>query len=271
MLESFRRRVSPGAVVFLSGAGLSAESGIPTFRGKEGYWTVGSRDYHPQELATAEAFSRMPEEVWAWYLYRRGVCRQAAPNAGHEALVRFEELLGDRFLQVTQNVDGLQVRAGGRRERIYEIHGSINSMRCWQECNPGFEPISEEIGPFTKGQKPGAEDWALLRCSHCGGLARPHILWFDECYDEEHYRFQSSRDAARNCEILVSVGTSGNTNLPLQMGDLAAARGALLVDINPRGQSLFRSGPAQRRAVAARKGLDRPSETTGRSERLNSL
>src|ERR1017187_4141744 len=96
-----------GPVVFLTGAGISAESGIPTFRGPEGFWRVGSRNYQPTEMATAVAFARMPAEVWRWYLFRRGVCRSAAPNAAHRALVRFEKRAGDRFLLIIQNVDGL--------------------------------------------------------------------------------------------------------------------------------------------------------------------
>ncbi|HTL34091.1 MAG TPA: Sir2 family NAD-dependent protein deacetylase, partial [Kofleriaceae bacterium] len=106
-----------GHVLVLTGAGVSAESGIPTFRGKEGYWTVGAREYHPQELATHDAFERMPWEVWAWYLYRRGVCRAAEPNAAHQAIVRWDAALGARFGLITQNVDGLHRRAGSPAER----------------------------------------------------------------------------------------------------------------------------------------------------------
>src|SRR5215207_6618704 len=123
-----------GLIVFLTGAGISAESGIPTFRGKEGYWTVGSTEYHPQELATSTAFRRMPWAVWAWYLYRRRVCRAAAPNDAHRALVRAEASLGDRFLLITQNVDGLHRRAGSSAERTYEIHGNIELARCADAC-----------------------------------------------------------------------------------------------------------------------------------------
>ena len=93
----------PGPVVVLTGAGISAESGIPTFRGAEGYWTVGSRNYRPEELSTFEAFARMPAEVWSWYLYRRSVCREAAPNPAHRALVELESALGDDFVLITQN------------------------------------------------------------------------------------------------------------------------------------------------------------------------
>jgi NAD-dependent deacetylase len=109
-LEEVRRDDSKTLVV-MTGAGISAESGIPTFRGKEGYWTVGAREYHPQEMATFSMFSSEQEEVWSWYLYRRGVCRGAAPNAGHQAVVKMEQALGDRFLFLSQNVDGQHLRA----------------------------------------------------------------------------------------------------------------------------------------------------------------
>jgi len=230
---SLQRLAMPGTRIFLTGAGISAESGIPTFRGGEGYWTVGSKDYHPQEMATHYAFTQMPAEVWAWYLYRRSVCHAAEPNGGHLALVELERLLGDDFLLVTQNVDGLHLRAGNSMERTYEVHGNIDFFRCSEQCTleryrlgPGFES-------FAKGQKLSSEQEALLRCPRCQAWARPHVLWFDECYNEEDYRYHSSREAAGRALALVSIGTSGRTNLPVQMGFLAAQRGALLVDINP--------------------------------------
>lgn len=230
---SLLRLASPGLRIFLTGAGISAESGIPTFRGKEGYWTVGAQEYHPQELATHQAFTEMPYEVWAWYLYRRDVCRAAPPNAGHQALVQAERLLGDQFLLVTQNVDGLHLRAGNSPERTYEVHGNIDYFRCANSCTPERYPLGEGFLPFAKGQKVTPEQQALLVCPRCGGKARPHVLWFDECYDEEFYRFDSSRAAAAKAVALISVGTSGNTNLPVQMGFIAAQRGTFLVDINP--------------------------------------
>jgi NAD-dependent deacetylase len=220
-------------VVFLSGAGISAESGIPTFRGQEGYWTVGAREYHPQELATFAAFSQIPHEVWAWYLYRRSVCRAAQPNAGHLALVELEKFLGERFLLVTQNVDGLHLRAGNSAQRTYEVHGNIDYARCAADCGSPRWPLGEGFEPFAKGQKLSENQKELLRCPDCGEWARPHVLWFDECYDEPTYRYESSRAAAAQANALVSVGTSGATNLPLQMGRMVAGRGAFLVDINP--------------------------------------
>ena len=145
-LDDLLGRVSGGRVVFLTGAGVSAESGIPTFRGQEGYWTVGSREYHPQEMATQASFTKMPRECWRWYLYRRGVCNAAQPNAGHEALVRAERALKDRFRLITQNVDGLHRRAG-----------NIQAIRCkskWRHHGGGMHgtkwPLSE--APFTTSQ-----------------------------------------------------------------------------------------------------------------------
>lgn len=217
-------------MVFLTGAGISAESGIPTFRGEEGYWTVGSTHYRPMELATQAAFRRMPEDVWSWYLYRRGVCRRAEPNPAHRALVRLEQALGDRFLLVTQNVDGLHLRAGNSRPRTYEIHGNIDYLRCG-DGTP--RPIPVELGDeWTRETRFDARTRALLSCCEGGALSRPHVLWFDECYDETLFRFESSIEAASRASLLVIVGTSGSTNLPMQMGQIAAHLGIPMVVIN---------------------------------------
>ena len=222
-----------GLFVVVTGAGVSAESGIPTFRGKDGYWTVGSRVFHPQELATQAAFRRMPEEVWRWYLYRLGVCRAAEPNPAHVALVELERALGDRFLLVTQNVDGLHLRAGSSRARTYQIHGNIHFMRCAGAHRDEIVEVPATIPGL--GPEEALPDLArgLLRCERCEGWARPHVLWFDEYYDEELYRFESSLRAAAAAGVLVTAGTSGNTNLPNQMVAIAHQSGALLIDINP--------------------------------------
>jgi len=195
-------------VVVLTGAGISAESGIPTFRGKEGYW----KKYRPEELATHAAFTAMPEQVWEWYLYRRGVCRAAQPNAAHTARVRLEARLGDDFALITQNVDGLHRRAGS--QRMYAIHGDIDHMRCAGDCE-GVWPIVE----------PPA-------CPRCGGMARPHVLWFDETYDEKNYFLDTARRLAARAKTLVVVGTSAQTNLPWQVVTIAARAGATIIDVN---------------------------------------
>jgi NAD-dependent deacetylase len=217
-------------VVVLTGAGISAESGIPTFRGKEGIWVVGSRNHMPQEMATREMFDRFPDEVWRWYLHRFGVVRGARPNAGHLALVDLERALGDRFTLVTQNIDGLHRRAGS--ERVFTIHGDAAHVRCAADCGVGLLPLPDVVvhrkeDPFTE------EDRARLTCPRCRGWLRPHVLWFDEYYDEENYRMDSALRAAGAADLLLVVGTSGATNLPMQIGRLVYLRGAALVDVNP--------------------------------------
>lgn len=222
-----------GTVTVLTGAGVSAESGIPTFRGPEGFWTVGSRVYHPQEMATQAAFRAMPDEVWRWYLYRFGMCRAAQPNAAHRALVELESALGDRFLLVTQNVDGLHLRAGSSPDRTYQIHGNADFMRCAAAHGQDLVPMPEDLPPVAEDAPFPEEARRRLVCPRCGGRTRPHVLWFDEYYDEELYRFQSSLVAAASTSLLVTAGTSGATNLPNQMVFAARRAGALLIDVNP--------------------------------------
>jgi len=223
-----------GLVLWLTGAGISAESGIPTFRGKEGYWRVGSRNYQPQQMATQAAFGQMPDEVWAWYLYRRGVCRLAEPNPAHRALATAEERSGERFLLVTQNVDGLHLRAGNTLDRTYQIHGNIDFMRCVRECLDAPVPVPDAIDVFWERGRPltGPERDAL-RCPSCGSPARPHVLWFDESYDEENFRFQSSLEGAERASLVIVVGTTGATSLPMHIGNLAAAQDTPMLVINP--------------------------------------
>ena len=222
----------PGSIIALTGAGVSAESGIPTFRGKEGYWTVGAREYHPQELATHAAFEAMPWEVWAWYLYRRAVCLRAAPNPGHVALARLAAALPDRFALVTQNVDGLHRRAGSPDGQTFAIHGDISQMRCAEDCVAERWQIPEAVPELGRGEPVAPEVRALLTCPRCGGLARPHVLWFDESYDEERYFLDTVRRLARRSALVVIAGTSAQTNLPWQVVQLGAAAGATLVDVN---------------------------------------
>jgi NAD-dependent deacetylase len=221
----------PGRWLFLTGAGISAESGVPTFRGPEGYWRVGSRNYHPQELATRQAFDATPAIVWDWYLHRYRTCAQAQPNAAHHALVEAARLLGERFLLITQNVDGLHLRAGSPAARLYEIHGNIAYARCSAGC-PGLTPLADRLALFPPAGS-AREPPEGLRCAQCAAWLRPHVLWFDECYDEPLFRFESSRSAARDAALLVVVGTTGGTNLPLQIAEIAARSGTPLIVIDP--------------------------------------
>lgn len=221
-----------GRITVMTGAGISAESGIPTFRGPEGYWTFGSEVYHPQEMATFSMFSRYPEEVWRWYLYRMGICQAAEPNTGHYTLVDMEKELGERFMLITQNVDGLHLRAGNSLEKTMQIHGNVSYMRCAQECTAEVYPIPEEVPGKTKEDPFTETDRQYLRCPHCGGLSRPHVLLFDESYNEHHYHFHSALEAAQNTDLLIIIGTSGATNLPNQVAMSVFQKGGVIVDIN---------------------------------------
>ncbi|MEO8701703.1 MAG: Sir2 family NAD-dependent protein deacetylase [Kofleriaceae bacterium] len=244
-----------GLVVVLTGAGVSAESGIPTFRGKEGYWTIGAREYHPQELATHSAFAQMPWAVWAWYLYRRGVCRRAEPNAGHHALVKLAASLEARFALVTQNVDGLHRRAGSPDASTYTIHGDISMMRCADDCTIERWPIPDVVPELGRGEEVAREHRAVLVCPRCGGMTRPHVLWFDESYDEPRFHLDTVRRIAPQARLLIVAGTSAQTNLPWQVVTLAARAGATIVDINvednPFGDIAAQTGGAIVRAPAA--------------------
>lgn len=221
-----------GRVTILTGAGISAESGIPTFRGPEGYWTVGSAVYHPQEMATLQMFRQRPFAVWEWYLYRLGVCGKASPNAGHLALVSLEQQLKNRFTLITQNVDGLHLRAGSSPERTFQIHGNVSFMRCARECGPAILPIPETLHHQTKTDKWSNGIADLLKCPNCGGMTRPHVLWFDESYNEEFFRYTSSLIVAEKTDLLIIVGTSGATNLPNQIADTVFRRKKPIIDIN---------------------------------------
>ncbi len=218
-------------LVFLTGAGISAESGIPTFRGKEGYWTIGSKVYQPQEMATWSNFSQMPAQVWRWYLYRRAICHKAEPNPAHVALAKLEEAFQDNFTLVTQNVDGLHLRAGNSFDRTYQIHGNIDYMRPYRGDSSSLEPISMSTDQATLEAM--SDDELLEALKRNGQPCRPHVLWFDECYDEDLYRFQSSLHVTSRADLVVIVGTSGATNLPNQMVTMAAQQGIPFIDINP--------------------------------------
>jgi NAD-dependent deacetylase len=223
---------SKGRLTLLTGAGISAESGIPTFRGPEGYWTVGSKEYRPEEMATFANFQAQPWEVWGWYLYRMGICAAAQPNPGHRAVAEMERSLEGRFTLITQNVDNLHLRAGSSPEHTYQIHGNIFYTRCQAECGTRIMPLPGGIKIKGRGEVLQEEEKTLLTCPRCGSKLRPHVLWFDEIYDETHYRFNSSLKIANQSDLLITVGTSGATNLPNQVAWLVYQNGGTILDIN---------------------------------------
>lgn len=219
-------------IAFLTGAGVSAESGIPTFRGTDGYWKVGSVNYQPQEIGTYQFFASHPYEVWQFTLYRRGIIQRAEPNAGHDALARLETLLGDRFQLITQNIDRLHHRAGNTEKKTFEIHGNLEKTRCGRECSLEVYPLPTLVKPKAAHEEISEEEWQALKCPKCGYFTRPNVLWFDETYNERLFKLHSAMRAAKETGLLFIVGTSGATNLPNQLVAQTLKYGGATVDIN---------------------------------------
>ena len=209
-------------LVVLTGAGISAESGIPTFRGTEGYWTVGSRNYRPEELATYSAFRAQPTEILSWYRHRQDRCRDVEPNAAHHALADLDARLEGFVQLVTQNVDGLHRRAGHASSRMWCIHGDLERCRCANEACPNSVPHDWPNGAIE-----------TIRCPRCGDYLRPHVLWFDESYDEARFHIESTLAAIERCAGLLVVGTSGATTLPSMMVERALTRATPVVVVDP--------------------------------------
>lgn len=225
-----------GNVLFLTGAGISAESGIGTYRGSDGLWTIGGAA--AMSKSTLAYFSRYPEESWQWNLARRAEVLTAEPNAAHDALARAEAALGDRFVLITQNIDRLHIRAGNSEERTIEVHGHYQGMRCTAGCE-GVLPIPAEFDNWGEDS-----DWEsfrdLLVCPQCGFATRPHVLWFDEFYDEEHYRMYTAGSLAARASLCVTIGCSGGVQLATRMAGIAAKAGAIVIDVNPADGELRR-------------------------------
>jgi NAD-dependent deacetylase len=203
------------SVLVLTGAGISAESGVPTFRGDGGLW----RQFRVEDLATAEAFERDPRLVWEWYDWRRQRVGEARPNAAHEALVMLENRVPE-MLVVTQNVDGLHEAAGSRR--VMELHGSLWRLRCVscrREQDDRRTPLPE-LPP---------------RCE-CGGLLRPGVVWFGEALPQQ--ALFESFTAAQRAEVVIVVGTSSVVYPAAALPQAAKSTGAFVIEINPEATSL---------------------------------
>ena len=218
-----------GNVVFITGAGISAESGIRTYRGDDGLWTTDGTA--AMSKATLTYFSRYPERSWRWHLDRRAEVLDAEPNEAHVAIGRLESALGDQFSLITQNVDRLHIRAGNTQQRTIELHGHYGGMRCTAGC-PGVIAIPRELDAW-----PDRLEWAaardLLECPQCGFATRPHVLWFDEFYDEANYRMKSAGSRVARASLCITVGTSGGVPVAARLAGIAAKAGAILIDVNP--------------------------------------
>lgn len=214
---------------FLTGAGISSDSGIPTYRGTDGIWVKGTQFHKPEEFGTLKYFKQNPEEVLQYSLFRKKMFESAAPNESHFHLAEIEKMLQDRFCLITQNIDNLHRRAGNHR--IYEIHGNNREIKCSNGCKE-IVHLPEEIKGKNIDEDLTAKDIELLTCSLCGHWMRPNILWFDEYYDEKTNKKFSSLKVAKNSGVLFIIGTSGATNLPLAIAETSLKYGAYIVDIN---------------------------------------
>jgi NAD-dependent deacetylase len=205
-------------VAVLTGAGISAESGVPTFReAQTGLWA----QYDPQELATPQAFRRNPRLVWEWYAWRRGLVQQARPNPGHIALVKLA-LTVPRLTLITQHVDGLHQRAGS--QAVIALHGNIMETKCFdREHLVEKWPESEAVPPT---------------CPTCGSLLRPNVVWFGE--NLPAVALQTAVSAAQSCDIFLAIGTSALVHPAASLPLLALEQGAVLVEINPQTTPLTR-------------------------------
>ncbi len=225
-------------VAVLTGAGISAESGIPTFRGKDGLWNR----YRPEELATYEAFMEDPSKVWKWYLWRMRLIARAKPNPGHSAVAEMEAFFPE-FLLITQNVDGLHKVAGSRK--LVELHGNIFEGKC-RECGKKFGeqefarlfPLADrgwlktvEDAEFESRVLKGLKFEELPKCPVCGSLVGPGVVWFGESLPED--ALERAFSFAENCDVFFSVGTSAVVQPAASIPLVAKRGGAVLVEINP--------------------------------------
>lgn len=195
----------------LTGAGVSAESGVPTFRGEKGLW----KNFRPEELANFNAFMQNPKLVWEWYNWRKQLIYKVNPNPGHYALVKMEELF-DEFSLITQNVDDLHRKAGSKK--IYELHGNIMRNRC-VDCNKYCQ--EEEIVFNDKEQLPHCE---------CGGLIRPDVVWYGESLPQQV--LLKSFEIANSADVFFSIGTAAVVQPAASLPIEAKQAGAYVVEIN---------------------------------------
>lgn len=205
-----------GRVAVLTGAGISAESGVPTFRGKDGLW----KQHKAETLATPEAFERDPKLVWEWYDWRRGLIAPVEPNAGHRVIAGWERLFGEMAV-ITQNVDGLHAKAGS--QNVVELHGNIWKLRCTREGT--VEEVRDNPLPHIPPV-----------CPNCGSFLRPHIVWFGESLDP--VVLDRATDLSESCQVMFVIGTSAVVHPAASLPYAAARAGAKIIEINLEPTSL---------------------------------
>jgi NAD-dependent deacetylase len=215
-------------LVILTGAGISAESGVPVFRGTGGLW----RDFRPEQLATPEAFRRQPQLVWDWYLWRRARIAEAQPNAGHSTIARWQQQRTGVAL-LTQNVDGLHARAGS--PEAIELHGNLWRVRCAAGCEANY--VDTASGPQR----------SVLRC-RCGAWLRPDVVWFGEALDSS--TLDAATQAISAADVVLVVGTSAVVYPVAALPQIAKRRLARVVEVNVEETALTAEADAVLRGPA---------------------
>jgi NAD-dependent deacetylase len=221
--ELARRLTRDARITVLTGAGVSAASGVPTFRGAGGLW----KNFKPETLATPQAFARDPRLVWEWYDWRRQKIAACQPNAAHHVLASWSQRFPN-FTLITQNVDGLHesafAKASARQatpREIIRLHGSIWEVKCWPGCASAPPRWRDDTVPYPE---------IPPRCPYCGDLIRPGVVWFGEALDPEDV---DAATAAADCDVFMTVGTSAIVYPAAGFIDIARRTGAFTVEINP--------------------------------------
>lgn len=209
--ELIQRLKKARVVSVLTGAGVSAESGVPTFRDPGGIW----EKFRPEQLANFEAFMSDPDFVWSWYQHRREIMRDVKPNPGHFALAEMEKIFPE-FNLITQNIDNLHFRAGSKN--VTELHGNIERNFCIK-CRTFIDEVD-------------VNEKKVLKCSVCGGLIRPDVVWFGEMLPRKALEF--AEDRAANSDVFLSIGTSAEVYPAAMLPVIAKRTGAYAAEINPR-------------------------------------
>ncbi len=206
-------------IAILTGAGISSESEIPTFRGKDGLW----KQFRAEDLATPQAFYRDPGLVWEWYDWRRSIIASKRPHAGHKVLARWEGIF-PHFILITQNVDGLHRQAGSTA--VLELHGNIWEVRCTKEgtVTENYECPLKPLPPL---------------CPACGSMLRPNVVWFGEALPAE--TIEEAYAASASCDLMFVIGTSAFVQPAASLPLLAAQRGATVIEVNPEPTPLTSS------------------------------
>ncbi|WP_024771854.1 SIR2 family NAD-dependent protein deacylase [Aquimarina macrocephali] len=250
IIEEVLSKEKRNKFTFLTGAGISADSGIPTYRGSDGIWVKGTKYHKPEEFGTYKYFIEHQEEVWQYTLFRKKMIENAKPNESHKILADLENILGDRFHLITQNIDNLHRRAGN--QNIYEVHGNYREVKCSMDCKDILSIPSNLKGKDIK-EELRKDEIDSLKCSECGNWLRPNILWFDEYYDEKTNKKFSALKVAKNSGILFIVGTSGATNLPLEIARTTLKYGGYVVDMNIEDNHFTNLLKGKKRALVVRK------------------